>query len=129
MRKKKWDIGQEYNGWIILSTKPHTTPNGTRRYQCTVKCSKCGYQKTTTQPISKLSPSNCPHKGMGIRKVTPYERVYRKSGEGIRMDERIMFKLNGDMLKTIDKLSDEMKLSRSGFVRCAVREFIIRNTK
>ena len=123
-RKKKWSVGQEYNGWIILSAEPHTTPNGTRRSKSIVKCSKCGYQKTVTTSPTRLTNNGCPHYGMGIRKVAPYERVYKKSGEGFKMDQKFVLRLNVDMLEAINTFSDEMGLSRSGVIRTAVKEFI-----
>ena len=123
-RKKKWSVGEEYNGWIVLSTEPHTTPNGTRRSQTTVKCSKCGYQKTVTTRPTQLTNNGCPHYGMGIRKVVPYERVYKISGEGIKMNQKFVLRLNADMLNTINILSNEMGLSRSGVIRTALKEFL-----
>tara|TARA_B110000858_G_C17377711_1_gene282338 strand:+ start:106 stop:501 length:396 start_codon:yes stop_codon:yes gene_type:complete len=123
-RKKKWSVGQEYNGWTVLSTEPYTTPNGTRRSQSMVECSKCGFQKTVTTSPTRLTDKGCPHYGMGIRKVVPYERVYKRSGDGIKMDERIMLRLDVDMLKTINRLSDEMGLSRSGLIRTALKEYL-----
>lgn len=122
MRKRKWSIGQEYNGWTILSTEPHITPNGTKRYQCTVKCSKCGYQKTTTQPISKLSSSNCPHKSMGNKQ--PYERVYKYSGDGEILNSKLVVRLSGSMLKEIDDLSNKLGVSKPGVLRIALTKFI-----
>ena len=40
------------------------------------------------------------------------------------MDERIMLRLDVDMLKTINRLSDEMGLSRSGLIRTALKEYL-----
>jgi hypothetical protein len=121
-RKRKWDIGDHYNGWSILSADPYITPNGSHRYQIKVKCDKCGYVKTTTASPTQLTHTGCPHKGMGIRKVRSYTRVYKPSGENLT--NKVMFKVDDFTLDEIELRSKQMKVSRSGLIRIALKEFL-----
>jgi len=126
MRRKKWNIGEEHNGWEIVSSEPHKTPNGSDRYRIKIKCPKCGFSRITSQSISKLPYNDsCAHYGSGIvKKPVIYDRKYKYSGDGLPLNNIVYSKLDNPTYKKLKDISAELGVSQSGVLRMALKEFL-----